>query len=155
MEDSDQEQSTHEEIAPERNAKEVSVDDETNLGVGLPQSQRGEADLREVDTSTNVKPNKGDLIEYFFENGQKNVATITSRAGKSSGICKNSFNVINEAGETSYVDLDRQVRWKVLSSSENRSLIALRDRISSGKITEIQNWKNIEVFEEVEEKGQS
>ena len=86
MEDSDQEQSTREEIAPERNVEEVSVADETNLDVSLPQSQRGEAGLREVDTNTNVKPKKSDLIEYFFENEQKNVASITSRAGTSTEI---------------------------------------------------------------------
>ena len=88
---------------------------------------------------------KGDRIEYV-SNGEQtiNVATILSRAGKSTGTYKNSFNVTNDSSGKRWIDLDRDVvQWKVADSPENETLLTVIDKSDAfinAKKYKIENW---------------
>ena len=109
--------------------------------------------------SSNLKLKKGDKIEYVSSNGQTKVmATIVSRAGKSTGGYKNCFNVKNTAGEVQWINLDRDVEsWNLVDHPENEMLLTVDERSSAvinAKKSEIENWRRNGVYHEVDDIGQ-
>ena len=124
-----------------RNTDLISVKDETVVTAELQQQQSIE-DGSSFSMNSNGKLKNGDVIEYFSGNGQKFVATIISRAGKSTGIYKNCFNVKRaDANKSFSLDLDRQVeRWRLITPEEHRTLITVDnkgDGVSNAKLSEI------------------
>ena len=57
------------------------------------------------------------------------------------------------------MDLDRKVeRWRLITPEEHRTLITVDnkgDGVLNAKLSEIENWRQNKVFEEVDDVGQS
>ena len=146
-----------EETSPVRSNSDESTEVVSVIDDGIEEAGVQQNSSTHPDVHSNIKLKKGDVIEYRVKNGPKTVATVVGRAGKSTGIYRNCFNVKND-DVTCSIDLDRQVdEWKVVSRTEQRSLMTLIDShnaVSNAKASEVENWKQNDVFEEAEDVGQ-
>ena len=112
-----------------------------------------------------IKP--GDKIQYEeWENHPTTRAVIISRAGKATGKHSGWWNTINESGEQRAVDLNKVHSWDFqqnLSSQPADSLelqtdpvlvITNKQRQTKAKNAELQQWKDMSVYQEVDDVGQ-
>ena len=112
--------------------------------------------LSEMSSKTKLK--RGQIIQYSLD-GADDVVTVKvlSRAGKSKGKYKNSYNVEyktpeNREGTHAYIDLDRVTNFKLivnLSEDVPASTESITEEIfetkdvdfSEAKLVELQSWK--------------
>ena len=105
-----------------------------------------------VPQSTHLKLNKKNVIEFSLEDGNRYKAKILNRAGKSTGLYKNAYNIEYTSpehlcGKKSYVDLDRV---KDLSSRDTQEIYLTKDiSFDDAMLVELQRWKQNEVYQEV------
>lgn len=110
-----------------------------------------------------VKP--GHIVKYKHQETDDNiVARVISRAGKAKGPLKHWFNVqclnpANIQGAEFSVDLgkveDLEINNQVPESQDCEDVMVTTDvDMNKAKLAEIENWKQNEVFIEVEDKGQ-
>ena len=99
---------------------------------------------------------KGQLVTFSVDNNNY-TAEIINRAGKATGTYKNSFNVqykqLNEEeNKKGYVDFDKVNDLKLIDTEE--ILQVNNDTFEPAKLTELENWKRNNVYEEVPNSGQ-
>ena len=87
---------------------------------------------------------KGNRIEYYDLDGDKNVCQILSRAGKAGGGYQHCYNIRDQHGNIKWVDLSRTVeKWRQLPEEEAVLLCdGSSDDIFAAKLAEMENWKN-------------
>ena len=97
----------------------------------------------------NMKPPRiGDRIEFIDKNGEKNVAKVTSRAGKSTGIYKFCFNIEESNGQQKWIDLYRDVdKWRSLPNDEEVFVTYNSDAVESANRKELAIWQENKVFD--------
>ena len=91
-------------------------------------------------------------------------AVLHSRAGKVGGKFDACFNVFNKKGEMSWLDFNRCVSdWQPITLNEPTEIVLFmndemseteKDTINNAKVKELANWKNNQVYTEVEDKNQ-
>ena len=91
------------------------------------------------------------------DNGEVISGKIVSRAGKSTGRYKNCFNVERDTdGSIGYLDFGKELTdWEIVPDEEELLVLFNSEDVMVAKQKEIENWKRNEVFEEVENAGQS
>ena len=98
----------------------------------------------------------GHRIECYSEDGNKFIAKVISRAGKATGAHKHAYNIEQESGDVSWIDLSKHVeKWRELPDDEEILVVNNSGDTLSAKKAEIDNWKCNEVYEEVEDSGQT
>ena len=100
---------------------------------------------------------KNKRIEYECSNNNEIVTgTVINRAGKASGKYSSAYNVKrDDNGEYECVDLKRDVNnWRLIDDSEEVLILLNSDEVFKAKKSEIENWKNNNVYEETVDKGQ-
>ena len=125
-----------------------------------------------VPQSTHLKLNKKNVIEFSLEDGNRYKAKILNRAGKSTGLYKNAYNIEYTSpehlcGKKSYVDLDRVKDLSVSqadqaletssfgnelpnTSGDTQEIYLTKDiSFDDAKLAELQSWKQNEVYQEV------
>ena len=112
-------------------------------------------------------PKKGDKIKYRSMDDEWIEATVLGRGGKATGINKYYFNVQNRLKKDNIgVNLDQMEYERIEEftndeENENSNITNISkedlgdERIIQAKEKELENWKNFEVYEEVEDKGQN
>ena len=96
----------------------------------------------------------GQRIEYVDENGDKCKAQVTSRAGKASGKYDSSYNIRDVEGNMLWIDL-KGTQWEGIPD-ENEVLVTHgSDELYKAKQKEVKSWVENEVFDEIEDIGQS
>lgn len=120
---------------------------------------------------TDSIPKVGQRIKYLPENtNQWKEATILSRAGKATGQNRNWLNIKDHDGEEKSMDFGTGIQqWQNLQENdpqkenslikENEVFIAVTKQnsevVSSAKQSELNNWKQFGVYEEVQNRGQT
>ena len=114
-------------------------------------------------------PKVGQRITYLENNTKEwDFATVVSRAGKATGKYSKWINIHPDNGEVKAVDFGNDIQdWKYVegghSEPENASeenitevfISSSNENVMPAKKFELNNWKNFDVYEEVEDKGQS
>ena len=114
-------------------------------------------------------PKVGQRIRFLENNTNEwDFATVVSRAGKATGKYSKWINIHPDNGEVKAVDFGNDIQdWKYVegghSEPENASeenitevfICASNENVMPAKKFELDNWKNFDVYEEVEDKGQS
>ena len=104
-----------------------------------------------------VKPKVGQKIQCWPKDDESFTAKVISRAGKAGGIYDSCYNIERNDGTVEWIDLARQVeKWRPFSEN-NEVLLNLESSsaVMKAKEAEIENWKNNDVYTEVENVGQS
>ena len=112
------------------------------------------------------------MIEFSLEDGNRYKARILNRAGKSTGLYKNAYNIEYTSpehlcGKKSYVDLNRVEDLSVSqadqalettssgnelpnTSGDTQEIYLTKDiSFDEAKLAELQSWKQNEVYQEV------
>ena len=99
----------------------------------------------------------GDRIRGIdSESGQYISGKIQSRAGKATGSFKNCFNVkLDTNGSVQWFDLQKLESLTKIPDEVESAVLYNSDEVGKAKESEIQNWISNDVFEEVEDHGQS
>lgn len=117
-------------------------------------------------------PKVGQRISYLEnDTNEWNTASVLSRAGKASGKYSKWINVHTDNGEVKAIDFGTDIQdWKYLENGNPEPENATEENINEiyissskenevsvikAKKLELDNWKNFNVYEEVEDKGQS
>ena len=163
-----------------KSAKPLSLDDtsdeeeigeENDVTEELEETEEGDQGVRadisrdsNSDTLDNFKlagekipsMKKGNRIEYYDLDGDKNVCQILSRAGKAGGGYQHCYNIRDQHGNIKWVDLSRTVeKWRQLPEEEAVLLCdGSSDDIFAAKLAEMEIWKKNDVFEKVQDCGQ-
>lgn len=100
-------------------------------------------------------PVLGKRIEYYDQHGDKNIAKVISRAGKSTGHYKYCYNIKKMDGEMQWIDLFRGVqRWRPVEDESEVLVTYTEDIVGQAKLREMSNWTANDVFQEVDDLGQ-
>ena len=100
-------------------------------------------------------PALGKRIEYYDQQGDKNVAKVISRAGKATGQYNFAYNIQKTDGGVEWLDLFRNVqKWRVIRDDSEVLISTAFDNTYQSKLKELSNWKENDVFEEVDDVGQ-
>ena len=105
----------------------------------------------------NVKdPMIGDRVEIFEKDtNEVNKVTILSRAGKVGGKYGHCFNIKKDDGSVDWIDMSQEVeKWRRVSDDEEVLITCNNEEVFQAKLRELESWKQNNVFEEVENKGQ-
>ena len=106
--------------------------------------------------SAMCKPTIGQRIEYIHKDGNCQEGRIMSRAGKSTGQYKFSYNIEKNDGSIECVDLLMDVsRWRRIGDNEEVLIARATDEVFQAKMRELQVWKDNDVYEEVSDRGQN
>ena len=80
---------------------------------------------------------------------------IISRAGKSGGKYKNCFNIKNDSdGNIDWYNLDNLSELKTVPDDVEMFIMFSSEEVIAAKNKEIENWRENDVYEEVEDRGQ-
>ena len=95
-------------------------------------------------------------IEHrFSKDDEYQQATVLSRGGKAAGKYKSFYNIKNEGDrEPVTVDFDAVESWQKCNEDVNLVTGPAKDNILQAKLSEIQNWKNFNVFTEIDNNRQ-
>ena len=92
-----------------------------------------------------VDPGTGELVS----------ATIVSRAGKAKGKFKHCYNVRYDSnGHLGWLGVSQIENVKIMSNDEETHVLFNSSKVVKAKDTELENWKQNEVVEEVDCEGQ-
>ena len=106
--------------------------------------------------SAMCNPTIGQRIEYIHKDGNCQEGRIMSRAGKSTGQYKFSYNIEKNDGSIECVDLLRDVsRWRRIGDNAEVLIARATDEVFQAKMRELQVWKDNDVYEEVSDRGQN
>ena len=98
-------------------------------------------------------PKAGQKVKIWDESGKWKTAEITGRAGKASGKLKDWFNIQYDDSNLASVELRPDSNsWEYVDCSDS-AFFSVSDE-TSAKLTEIENWRNFDVFEAIEDQGQ-
>ena len=89
-----------------------------------------------------------------MESGEIITGKIVSRAGKSSSIHRNCYNIIRDNGWTGWYDLGQLSDLKEIPESLEMIILYNTDDVFNAKEKEIENWRKNGVYEEIEYTGQ-
>ena len=99
------------------------------------------------------KPKAYPVKNYKIEYKQ---ATVLSRGEKATGKYKSFYNIKNEGDrEPITVDFDASESWQKCSEDVNFVTGPAKDNTLQAKLSEIQNWKNFNVFTEIDNNGKT
>ena len=99
------------------------------------------------------KPKAYPVKNYKIEYKQ---ATVLSKGEKATGKYKSFYNIKNEGDrEPITVDFDAFESWQKCTEDVNLVTGPAKDNILQAKLSEIQNWKNFNVFTEIDNNGQT
>ena len=101
---------------------------------------------------------KNKKIEFKCSNTNETVSgTIINRAGKATGKYSNAYNIRrDDNGECECVDLDRDVdNWRLIDNDEEVLILLNSNEVYKAKVSEIDNWNNNDVYNEVLDEGQN
>ena len=134
--------------------------DDSKDGVPLPPPATAAADNSENEPLY-IVPNRlmcaakrGQRIEYFDGDGERNIATVMSRAGKAGGIHGHCYNIEKTSGDIEWIDLSRVQKWRQVPDDLEVLLSSTTDDVYKAKVVEIENWQQNNVFEKVPDDGQ-
>ena len=127
-----------------------------------PEPQEDEQGQEEPRNKFNANVKKGDNIKFRIEDGQDwHIVEITGQAGKKSGKNKFWYNVKEGTKEYS-VDISRVKDLQIEEEIDETVNVVMVPRIDHGmpeivaaKQKELDTWKEMEVYEEVPDVGQS
>ena len=95
-------------------------------------------------------PKAGQKVEIWDESGKWKTAEITGRDGKASGKLKDWFKIQYHDSNLASVELRPDSNsWEFVDCS-NSAFFSESDEETSAKLTEIENWRNFDVFEAIE-----
>ena len=98
----------------------------------------------------------GNRIEYIDKNGASNNMTVINRAGKVGGKYGHCYNIQNQQGEGTCIDLLRDFhKWRKVPDSKEILSCSLSDREYQAKLAEHDNWVSNNVYVKVNDCGQS
>lgn len=151
-------QDTEEDTVGEHTDMNVRTEDDPQ-----PACESTEPDRQEQRANINIKT--GQIITYMNpENGVPHTAKILGRAGKATGKYKDWYNLellepAEVAGNTESTDIsqleDLHLQDTVPGSEISEDIFVTKDvSFDEAKAQEITNWKQNDVFEEVDNKGQ-
>ena len=109
-----------------------------------------------VISSVNKDFKVGNRIEGVDpSSGESIVGRIVSRAGKSTGKYKNCFNVKKDSdGSIDWINLDQLDGLKNVPDNVEMLVMYNSEEVCVAKEKEIQNWRQNDVYKEVEDEGQ-
>ena len=119
-----------------------------------------EINAESIEEIKGEQPKIGDTVKYLDkETGLWKTVKIHSRAGKKKGRYSSWRNVEDEDGKIMAIDWNKEVRtWKLLSNEEAETVFLTADPCMTeemkAKTTELDNWRNFGVYEEVKNTGQ-
>jgi len=122
-------------------------------------------------SSPRILVKKGMKISHTdFEGQPSYVATINSRAGRATGVNRNWWNTTREDGSQHAVNLDEVYEWHIVDENspdqntpddipqenviDDTLLATNKTREHEAKLKELDQWKTMGVYEEVEDTGQ-
>jgi hypothetical protein len=100
-------------------------------------------------------PALGGRIEYYDQHGNRNIAKVISRAGKATGQYNFCYNIRKTDGNVEWIDLYRNIqKWRPINDDCEVLFSSVDDRAYQSKLEELANWKDNDVFQEVDDVGQ-
>lgn len=90
------------------------------------------------------------------ENGEVVTGSVVSRAGKAGGRHGDCYNFKWDSdGNVSWADLNGDFEsWELIDDDEEVLVLFASDKVYEAKVKELDNWKDNDVFVEVEDRGQ-
>ena len=149
-EDSDFQVDNASPIENEVNDPQMSEDSDYSDASELP-----EPNPSSVSTSTSYKI--GQRIKGFLQDsGEQMSGRIVSRAGKATGKHKNCFNIKKDCdGSIHWLDLDKHLtECEIVPDDLEMMILFNSDEVICAKNKEIENWRQNNVYDEVENMGQ-
>lgn len=134
--------------------QEYPSDDESGDGVGVANNEPDNSSIR-VDQIPKVAV--GQRIKGIHaESGEFMSGKILSRAGKATGRFKHCYNLQRDSdGGVGWVDLQKDFStWEVVDDDTELLVLFSSDDVSNAKESEITNWRNNNVYDEVDDSGQ-
>ena len=132
----------------------VGVEDFDNVDDAAAGGSATEHYINPSNSMPTVKP--GNRIEYIDEDGARNNVTVISRAGKIGGKYGHCYNIQNQQGEGTCIDLLRDVhKWRKVPDSEEILSCSSNDSEYQAKLAEHDNWVRNKVYVRVNDCGQS
>ena len=127
------------------NEPETEADDLVCETAGVT-PQQGPSRLAAGQRIQGIRSDSGELVS-----GQ-----VVSRAGKATGKYRDCYNFRWDSdGSTSWADLNRDFNsWKIVNEDTEVLILFNSGEVMCAKELELQNWKDNEVYEEVEDVGQ-
>ena len=106
--------------------------------------------------ANNMQPPRiGERIQFVDKEGENCVAKVVSRAGKATGQYKYCYNIEKTNGDQEWIDLYRNVqKWRSMPNDNDVLITCNNDNVHRAKMKELVNWKENEVFDEVEDNDQ-
>ncbi len=159
---------------PERIDEDAQSDNENLEASGSTQEIKPRENSVNQKTSTtirniNVLPKVKDRVKYKLDGSEEwTTATVQSRGGKATGKHKGWFNVLNDEERVSKsVNFETEVaEWENInyeddSEDEEVNVVFIpntqheKPGVQAAKESELENWRNFDVYEEVTDVGQS
>ena len=124
--------------------------------------------VSEQGNTSKVSLKKGDIIRYRESEGTEwERGLVMSRAGKATGLYKNSFNILKDGSQDlTSVDVDQTIVEKMDIDSPDQVMLIEEDseilvvnspedpKVTRAKEAEIQKFKEFDVYKEVKDVGQ-
>ena len=160
LENIQQEESESEE---EDKSSEISIEDGEN-------EEKSSINSKDKIVKTVNKLKKGMKIEFVNKNGEAKSGEVLRRTGKATGKYKDFWYIKENSGEVIEYDTENDWEtWKEIASEESEEFeeceeihildeeteIEKKRQIFQAKITELEKWREENVVQEVEDRGQT